>query len=60
MIFQNLHPQSRIWLYISKEKIDDITQNNISSLFKDFTKDWKSHGQTVNVHLKFIKASIID
>ena len=59
MIFQNLHPQSRIWLYISKEKIDDITQNNISSLFKDFHKDWKSHGQLVNGQLKFIKENLL-
>ena len=59
MIFQNLHPQSRIWLYISKEKIDDITQNNISSLFKDFHKDWKSHGQPVNGQLKFIKENLL-
>ena len=59
MIFQNLHPQSRIWLYISKEKIDDITQNNISSLFKDFLKDWKSHGQPVNGQLKFIKENLL-
>ena len=59
MIFQNLHPQSRIWLYISKEKINDITQNNISSLFKDFHKDWKSHGQPVNGQLKFIKENLL-
>lgn len=59
MIFQNLHPLSRIWLYISKEKIDGITQNNISSLFKDFHKDWKSHGQSVNGQLKFIKENLL-
>ena len=59
MIFQNLHPQSRIWLYISKEKINDITQNNISSLFKDFHKYWKSHGQPVNGQLKFIKENLL-
>ena len=59
MIFQNLHPQSRIWLYISKEKINDITKNNISSLFKDFHKDWKSHGQPVNGQLKFIKENLL-
>jgi len=59
MIFQNLHPQSRIWLYISKEKISDITKNNISSLFKDFHKDWKSHGQPVNGQLKFIKENLL-
>tara|TARA_Y100000385_G_scaffold255981_1_gene282023 strand:+ start:97 stop:570 length:474 start_codon:yes stop_codon:yes gene_type:complete len=59
MIFQNLHPLSRIWLYISKEKIDGITQNNISSLFKDFHKDWKSHGQAVNGQLKFIKENLL-
>ncbi len=59
MIFQNLHPQSRIWLYISKEKINDITKNNISLLFKDFHKDWKSHGQPVNGQLKFIKENLL-
>ena len=59
MIFQNLHPQSRIWLYISKEKINDITKNNISSLFKGFHKDWKSHGQPVNGQLKFIKENLL-
>ena len=59
MIFQNLHPQSKIWIYISKEKIDDITQNNISSLFNDFHKDWKSHGKRVNGQLKFIKENLL-
>ena len=53
MIFQNLHPQSKIWLYISPDKIESFTQNNISMLFKDFVEDWKSHGQAVNGQLKF-------
>jgi hypothetical protein len=59
MIFQNLHPLSRIWLYISKEKINGITQNNISTLFKDFHKDWESHGQPINGQLKFIKENLL-
>ena len=59
MIFQNLHPQSKIWIYIYKEKIDGITQNNISSLFNDFHKDWKSHGKRVNGQLKFIKENLL-
>ena len=59
MIFQNLHPQSRIWLYISPEKIDNNTKKSISSLFKDFLEDWKSHGQPVNGQLKFIKENLL-
>ena len=31
MIFQNLHPQSKIWLYISPVSIDSVTKKNISS-----------------------------
>jgi hypothetical protein len=59
MIFQNLHPQSKIWLYISPVSIDSVTKKNISSLFKDFVDDWKSHGQPVNGQLKFIKDNLL-
>ena len=59
MIFQHLHPQSKIWLYVSPDKIDDNTQNNISSLFKDFVEDWKSHGQSINGQLKFVKDNLL-
>lgn len=59
MIFQNLHPQSKIWLYISPVSIDSVTKKNISSLFKDFVNDWKSHGQPVNGQLKFIKKNLL-
>ena len=59
MIFQNLHPQSKIWIYISSDEIDGIIQNNISSLFKEFVENWKSHGQAVNGQLKFIKDNLL-
>ena len=59
MIFQNLHPQSKIWLYISPASIDSVTKKNITSLFKDFVDDWKSHGQPVNGQLKFIKDNLL-
>ena len=59
MIFQNLHPQSKIWLYISPVSIDSVTKKNISSLFKDFVDDWKSHDQPVNGQLKFIKDNLL-
>tara|TARA_B100000497_G_C7567039_1_gene341830 strand:- start:351 stop:824 length:474 start_codon:yes stop_codon:yes gene_type:complete len=59
MIFQDLHPQSKIWLYISPVSIDSVTKKNISSLFKDFIDDWKSHGQPVNGQLKFIKDNLL-
>ena len=59
MIFQNLHPQSKIWLYISPVSIDSVTKKNISSLFKDFVDNWKSHGQPVNGQLKFIRDNLL-
>ena len=59
MIFQNLHPHSKIWLYISSVSIDSLTKKNISSLFKDFVVEWKSHGQPVNGQLKFIKDNLL-
>ena len=59
MIFQNLHPESKIWIYISSDKIDGIIQNNISSLFKEFVENWKSHGEAVNGQLKFIKDNLL-
>ena len=59
MIFQNLHPQSKIWLYISPISIDSLTKKYIFSLFKDFVDNWKSHGQTVNGQLKFIKDNLL-
>ena len=59
MIFQNLHPQSKIWLYISPVSIDSVTKKNILSLFKDFLDNWKSHGQAVNGQLKFIKDNLL-
>ena len=59
MIFKNLHPHSNIWLYISPVSIDSVTKINISSLFKDFVEDWKSHGQAVNGQLKFLNDNLL-
>tara|TARA_B110000977_G_scaffold41328_1_gene55628 strand:- start:5330 stop:5803 length:474 start_codon:yes stop_codon:yes gene_type:complete len=59
MIFDNLHPQAKIWLYLSPIKIDNDIQNNISSLFKDFVDNWKSHGLSVNGQLSFIKDNLL-
>jgi|TARA_B110001452_G_scaffold86814_1_gene70994 hypothetical protein len=59
MIFKNLHPQSKIWLYISPVLIDSVTKKSISSLFNDFLENWKSHGQPVNGQLKFIKDNLL-
>lgn len=59
MIFDNLHPQAKIWLYLSPTKIDNDIQNNISSLFKDFVDNWKSHGLSVNGQLSFIKDNLL-
>ena len=59
MIFKNLHPQSKIWLYISPVLIDSVTKKSISSLFNDFLENWKSHGQPVNGQLKFIKENLL-
>ena len=59
MIFDNLHPQAKIWLYLSPIKIDNDIQNNISSLFKDFVDNWKSHGLFVNGQLSFIKDNLL-
>jgi hypothetical protein len=59
MIFDNLHPQAKIWLYLSPIKIDNDIQNNISSLFKDFVDNWKSHGLSVNGQLSFVKDNLL-
>ena len=47
MIFQNLHPQSKIWLYISPVSINSVTKKNISSLFKDFVDNYKKDPEKV-------------
>jgi len=59
MIFNSLHPESKIWLYISSINLGPTIKDKISFLFKDFNDDWKSHGKKINGSLKFIEDNIV-
>lgn len=59
MIFNSLHPNSKIWLYISSISINNINQEKISLLFKEFNDEWKSHGEKISGALKFIGNNIL-
>ena len=59
MIFNSLHPNSKIWLYISSISINNINQDKISLLFKEFNDEWKSHGEKISGALKFVGNNIL-
>ena len=54
MIFETLHPSSKIWIYINTKAFDIETKKNIKSLFFNFNKDWKSHGSNIEGEIKFL------
>jgi hypothetical protein len=59
MIFTNFKPNSRVWMYISSDIIDDSTQNIISKQFLSFSNTWKSHGDKVVGKLLFLDNYIV-
>ena len=59
MIFNSLHPNSRIWLYISSIPINNFNKENILLLFKEFNDEWKSHGEKISGSIKFIGNNIV-
>ena len=59
MIFSSLHPESKIWLYISSNPMDISIIDNISLLFNEFNDEWKSHGNKIRGSIKFIENNIV-
>ena len=54
MIFDTLHPRSKIWIYINSKAFDIETKKNIKSSFLNFQEDWKSHGSNIEGEIKFL------
>jgi len=54
MIFDTLHPRSKIWIYINSKAFDIETKKNIISSFLNFQEDWKSHGSNIEGEIKFL------
>ena len=59
MIFENISPNSKAWVYISSIKIDDNLLSILNNRFKNFFVDWKSHGQLIEGEYKVINDYII-
>ena len=54
MIFDTLHPRSKIWIYINSKAFDIEKKKNIKSSFLNFQEDWKSHGSNIEGEIKFL------
>ena len=59
MIFNSLHPSSKIWLYTSSIPINGSNKEEISFLFEEFNNGWKSHGEKLNGVLKIAYDKLI-
>ena len=59
MIFNNISPNSKAWVYISSQKIDDNLLSFLNNRFKEFFSEWKSHGQLIEGKYKVINDYII-
>ena len=59
MIFENISPNSKAWVYISSIKIDNNLLSILNNRFKNFFVDWKSHGQLIEGEYKVINDYII-
>ena len=59
MIFNSLHPNSKIWLYTSSIPINGSDKEKISSLFNEFNDGWKSHGEKISGSIMFVKDNIV-
>ena len=59
MIFTDFKSNSKVWMYVSQELIDKLTQKEISDQFLNFTNTWKSHGDQVYGKLKFINDYVV-
>ena len=59
MIFNSLHPNSKIWLYTSSIPINGSNKEEISSLFEEFNDGWKSHGEKISGSIMFVKDNIV-
>ena len=53
MIFDSLHPKSRVWSYISSINLSPFYKDKITNSFNLFKNSWKSHGKPVEGCLKF-------
>jgi len=59
MIFNSLHPNSKIWPYVSSISINNSNKEKISLLFKKFNDEWKSHGKKISGSVKFLGKNIV-
>ena len=59
MIFENLFPENKVWIYISSQLIDKSLFNKLNEKFNNFFTDWKSHGEQIQGEFKVIDNYII-
>ena len=59
MIFENLFPENKVWIYISSQLIDKSLNNKLNKKFNNFFTDWKSHGEQIQGEFKVIDNYII-
>ena len=59
MIFTDFKSNAKVWMYVSSQSIDTLTQKKISDQFLNFAETWKSHGEKVSGKLTFINDYVI-
>tara|TARA_B100001057_G_scaffold51465_1_gene45727 strand:- start:7 stop:483 length:477 start_codon:yes stop_codon:yes gene_type:complete len=59
MIFKNLTPNTKVWVYVSQTSLANINFEDISQKFNQFFCNWKSHGDKINGKFKIIDDYIL-
>ena len=59
MIFQDFNSTSCVWVYLSNSSINEKKSAEILEKFNLFSKDWKSHGASVEGRLRIIDNHIV-
>tara|TARA_B100001287_G_scaffold45737_1_gene34826 strand:- start:11667 stop:12143 length:477 start_codon:yes stop_codon:yes gene_type:complete len=59
MIFKNLLPNTKVWVYVSRTSLSNIDFEDISLNFNQFFSNWKSHGEIINGQFKIIDDYIL-
>ncbi len=45
--FENMPPESRIWIYQSDRKLSDDEVSEIDAALKEYTENWAAHGNSL-------------
>jgi hypothetical protein len=59
MIFNEFKSNSKVWMYISPDIIDESSKIIIKKEFLTFSSNWKSHGDQVSGQIRFVEDYVL-